>query len=165
MGRIRIGRSDIDLDTQSEESRVVYVDRPVEVLVEKLVEVEVEKIVHDTVYTHSVIEQAPEIQVVEVVKVEYVQDPELLKKLEEAEYTLIQKELDYKRSSDLIVDEINSSNTALLKSRSQHMTLRKQRSLLVDRLRKEKQKRVSQMKLAMGVGGILSLVILALLIK
>lgn len=146
MGKVTMGPKDSTAPARKIAPEVVYVEveTPVHThtITERIVEVMVDRPVETTI--EKLIMSEPEIQVVE--KLVLVQDPELLKKLEAAEYSVIQKDLDYKKMLDFSLEERETDIKALVRARSQYMVVRRQRSKLVSKWYSEKVQRIKSEK-------------------
>lgn len=104
-------------------------------------------------------------QPVEIEKIAYKQDPKLKQRIEELEYFLIQKDLDHKKTIDLITEEMNTTNNSLLNLRNKFGIIKQQREKLFTKLREEKTNKRKQVKKQLIAIGVLTLVTVLLLIK
>lgn len=152
MGKVTISRQSEATIIPNKED-VIYIDRPVEVIVEKLIEVD--KIIH-----------IPVEKEVEVIKYITTKDEQLSKRLEQLEYQLIQKDLDLKHLVSKLDEEKNLNDRVLIGVKHQLMIDRKRKLSLIKNLKKkhlQNKKLQKQMKLAIGASVVLTL--LSFLIK
>lgn len=167
MGRINIGHKDKSLAVMVEPSasaEVIYVDRPVDRLVEidRIVEVIVDRPVEQMIHVERLVEAPAQI----IEKIVHVDNPELLKRVEAAEYASIQKDLDYsklKENLDFALEERETDVRSLVRSRSQHIISLKHKDSLMKKLRDERKKSKKlalQMKMVVAASVVLSLIAL-----